>query len=152
MRERIVLTTKTFNPMSEGADSGLAPARIRRQIATSLERLGVDAVDLYLPHAMDEAIPVAETVGAFEELVAEGSIRAYGGSNVDAAWLEEALRHGRPDWVQNSHSLLERDDETGVLPDRGPGGSRLHAVQPARRRLADGEVPARRGAAGRAHG
>ena len=65
---------------------------------------------------MDEATPVAETIGAFEELAAEGTIRAYGGSNVDAAWLEEALRHGRPAWVQNSHSLLERDDETGVLP------------------------------------
>ena len=116
VRERIVLTTKTFNPMSEGADSGLAPARIRRQLATSLERLGVDAVDLYLPHAMDEATPVAETIVAFEELVAEGAIRAYGGSNVDAAWLEEALRHGRPAWVQNSFSLLERGDETGVLP------------------------------------
>src|SRR6187397_1914218 len=115
-RERIVLTTKTFNPMREGADSGLAPARIRRQLATSLQRLGVDAVDLYLPHAMDNTTPVAETIGAFEELVAEGSIRAYGGSNVDAEWLEEALRHGSPAWVQNSHSLLERDDEADVLP------------------------------------
>ena len=116
VRARIVITTKTFNPMTEGADSGLAPARIRRQLATSLERLGVDAVDLYLPHAMDDATPVADTVGAFEALVAEGSIRAYGGSNVDAEWLEEALRHGSPAWVQNSHSLLERDDENGVLP------------------------------------
>jgi len=65
---------------------------------------------------MDDATPVGDTIGAFEELVAEGSIRAYGGSNVDANWLEEALRHGRPAWVQNSHSLLERDDEGGVLP------------------------------------
>jgi aryl-alcohol dehydrogenase-like predicted oxidoreductase len=116
VRERIVLTTKTFNPMSEGADSGLAPVRIRSQLATSLERLGVDAVDLYLPHAMDEATPIAETIGVFEELVAEGTIRAYGGSNVDDRWLEEALRHGQPAWVQNSYSLLEREDETGVLP------------------------------------
>ncbi len=116
VRDRIVLTTKTFNPMSDGADSGLAPERVRRQLASSLERLGVDSVDLYLPHAMDAATPVAETIGAFEELAADGKIRAYGGSNVDAAWLEEALGHGRPAWVQNSHSLLERDDETGVLP------------------------------------
>ena len=116
VRDRIVLTTKTFNPMREGADSGLAPARIRRQLEASLERLGVDAVDLYLPHAMDDATPVAETIDAFEQLVAEGSIRAYGGSNVDAAWLEEALRHGNPAWVQNSHSLLERGDESDVLP------------------------------------
>ena len=65
---------------------------------------------------MDDATPVEETIGAFEELVAEGTIRAYGGSNVDAAWLEEALRHGSPAWVQNSHSLLDRDDESGVLP------------------------------------
>jgi aryl-alcohol dehydrogenase-like predicted oxidoreductase len=116
VREQIVLTTKTFNPMSEGATQGLAPARIKRQIESSLERLGVEAVDLYLPHAMDPETPVAETIGAFEELVAEGKIRAYGGSNVDAEWLEEALRHGRPAWVQNSYSLLERGDEAAVLP------------------------------------
>ena len=122
VRERIVLTTKTFNPMIEGADSGLAPARIRRQIASSLERLGVDRIDLYLPHAMDEATPVEETIGAFEQLVAEGTIRAYGGSNVDVAWLEEALRHGSPAWVQNSYSLLDREDETGVLPVVGRAG------------------------------
>jgi aryl-alcohol dehydrogenase-like predicted oxidoreductase len=116
VRERLVLTTKTFNPMSEGADSGLAPARIRRQLESSLTRLGVEAVDLYLPHAIDPATPVAETISTFEELRAEGKIRAYGCSNVDSAWLEEALRAGRPEWVQNSYSLLERGDETDVLP------------------------------------
>jgi aryl-alcohol dehydrogenase-like predicted oxidoreductase len=116
VRERVVLTTKTFNPMSEGADSGLAPARIRRQLESSLARLGVEAVDLYLPHAMDPATPVAETIGVFDELRAEGKIRAYGGSNVDARWLEEASRHGRPEWVQNSYSLLERGDEATVFP------------------------------------
>ncbi len=115
VRDRVVLTTKTFNPLSEGADSGLAPDRIRRQLESSLTRLGVDAVDLYLPHAIDDATPVAETIGAFEELRTEGKIRAYGGSNVDAQWLEEALRHGRPEWVQNSYSLLERADDEGVL-------------------------------------
>ncbi|MEO5574955.1 MAG: aldo/keto reductase [Gaiellaceae bacterium] len=115
VREQIVLTSKTFNPMAVGADSGLAPTRIRRQLAMSLDRLGVDAIDLYLPHAMDPATPVAETVGVFDELVAAGRLRAYGGSNVDAAWLEEALRHGTPTWVQNSFSLLERDDEDGAL-------------------------------------
>jgi len=116
VRDRVVLTTKTFNPMSEGADAGLSVARVRRQLETSLERLGVERVDLYLAHAMDDGTPVAETVGAFDELVAAGKIRAYGGSNVDAAWLEEALRHGRPDWAQNSYSLLDRGDEAAVLP------------------------------------
>ena len=115
VRDRIVLTTKTFNPMSAGADQGLAPERIRRQLEGSLERLGVESVPLYLAHAMDPDVPVAETIGTFEALVAEGKIRAYGGSNVDSAWLEEALRHGRPDWVQNAYSLLDRDVEDDVL-------------------------------------
>jgi aryl-alcohol dehydrogenase-like predicted oxidoreductase len=115
VREQLVLTTKTFNPMQEGADSGLSRRRIRRQIESSLQRLGVDRIDLYLPHARDPETPVAETIAAFEELVDEGKIRAYGGSNVDTAWLREALAHGRPDWVQNSFSLLDRGDESGVL-------------------------------------
>src|SRR5215204_5599171 len=116
VRERLVLTTKTFNPMHEGADHGLSPDRIRRQLESSLARLGIPEVDLYLPHDMDPDTPLAETIGALDELVAEGKIRAYGGSNVDAAWLDDALGIGRPDWVQNSYSLLERDDEVGVLP------------------------------------
>lgn len=116
VRDRIVLTTKTFNPMTDGADSGLAAVRIRRQIESSLGRLGADAVDLYLAHDMDAATPVEETMGAFEELAAAGKIRAYGGSNVDAPWLEEALRHGRPAWVQNAYSLLQRHDESDALP------------------------------------
>jgi aryl-alcohol dehydrogenase-like predicted oxidoreductase len=115
VRDQIVLTTKTFNPMSAGADDGLSPDRIRRQLDSSLERLGVESVPLYLAHAMDSTVPVAETIGTFEALVADGKIRAYGGSNVNVAWLEEALRHGRPDWAQNSYSLLDREAEQGVL-------------------------------------
>jgi aryl-alcohol dehydrogenase-like predicted oxidoreductase len=115
VRERIVLATKTFNPMAEGEDSGLSAERIRRQIRGSLTRLGVDGVPLYLAHAMDPEVPVAETIGTFAELVDEGTIQAYGGSNVDAAWLEEALRHGRPAWAQNSYSLLEREDEEEAI-------------------------------------
>jgi aryl-alcohol dehydrogenase-like predicted oxidoreductase len=115
VRDRIVLTTKTFNPMADGADHGLSRERIRRQIESSLARLGVESVPLYLAHDMDPAVPVAETIGTFEELVAAGKIRAYGGSNVDPAWIEEALRNGRPEWVQNSYSLLDREAEAGVL-------------------------------------
>jgi aryl-alcohol dehydrogenase-like predicted oxidoreductase len=122
VREQHGLTTKTFNPMQEGADRGLSRERIRRQIDSSLQRLGVDRVDLYLTHASDPETPVAETVAAFAELVDEGKIRAYGGSNVDTEWLEEALAHGRPDWVQNSFSLLDRADEHGVLAVCGREG------------------------------
>jgi aryl-alcohol dehydrogenase-like predicted oxidoreductase len=108
---RPVLTTKTYNPMSDGADSGLSRDRVRRQLNSSLRRLGVEAVDLYLAHEMDPATPLEETVGAFDDAVGAGKIRAWGGSNVDAAWIEQA----QPAWVQNSYSLLERGDENGVL-------------------------------------
>jgi aryl-alcohol dehydrogenase-like predicted oxidoreductase len=115
VRDRLVLTTKTFNPMAEGADSGLGAARIHRQLDGSLARLGVEAVDVYLAHEQDPDTPLDETIGAFAALQREGKIRSFGGSNVDRLWLEEALGHGRLDCVQNSYSLLERDDETGVL-------------------------------------
>ena len=54
---RPALTTKTFNPMDDGADQGLAPERIARQLDSSLERLGVDHVELYLAHDFDPDMP-----------------------------------------------------------------------------------------------
>jgi aryl-alcohol dehydrogenase-like predicted oxidoreductase len=110
------LTTKTFNPMDEGEDRGLAPARVRRQIDTSLQRLGVERVDLYLAHAWDPEVPVAELAEVFEELVAVGKIGAYGLSNVDGGQLREALEAGDFTVVQNSYSLLDREVEEEVLP------------------------------------
>ena len=111
-----VLTTKTYNPMAAGADRGLAPARIRRQLDSSLQRLGVERLDLYLCHEWDPDVPIAETAGALDELVAAGKIGAYGLSNVDAGQLREALAAGSFAWVQNSYSLLDRRDEADVLP------------------------------------
>ena len=61
--------------MDEGEDHGLAPARVRRQIETSLARLGVERVDLYLTHAWDPDVPIAETAGVFDELVRGGEDR-----------------------------------------------------------------------------
>jgi aryl-alcohol dehydrogenase-like predicted oxidoreductase len=111
---RPTLATKTFNPMGPGEDHGLAPARLRRQLASSLERLGVERVDLYLTHEPDPEVQLGETLDALDELVAAGQIGAYGGSNVDGTVLREAA--GRYRWVQNSYSLLERGDEAEVLP------------------------------------
>jgi 1-deoxyxylulose-5-phosphate synthase len=113
---RPVITTKTYNPMANGADHGLSRARIERQIESSLGRLGVDHVELYLAHDFDTEAPLAETVEAFESLVQRGLIRAWGVSNFDAQQLRATLAIGRPALVQNSYSLLERGDECAVLP------------------------------------
>jgi aryl-alcohol dehydrogenase-like predicted oxidoreductase len=110
------ITTKTFNPMDEGEDRGLAPERVRRQIDTSLRRLGVERVDLYLAHAWDDDVPAAELAGVFDELVVAGKVGAYGLSNVDDAQLRKALAAGSFAAVQDSYSLLDREVEDEVLP------------------------------------
>jgi len=119
VRDEIVLSTKTFNPMDVGEDHGLAPARVKRQLESSLRRLGVERVEMYLTHAPDPDVPIAETLGALDELVREGKAGAVGASNVDGSQLREALAAApgaRYEWVQNSYSLLDRDAEREVLP------------------------------------
>ena len=110
------LTTKTFNPMEAGADHGLRPDRIARQLRSSLDRLGVGQVDLYLAHDYDPAVPLAESLGAFRDAQAAGLIGAYGVSNFDAPQLAAALEAGAPQAIQNSYSLLARQDEPELLP------------------------------------
>ena len=115
-REQVILSTKVFNPMAAGADRGLAPARVQRQLDSSLARLRVERVDLYLLHEPDPETPLAETLGTFDELVTAGKIGAYGVSNVDGRYLREALAVGSPSFVQNSYSLLDRRDDKDILP------------------------------------
>jgi aryl-alcohol dehydrogenase-like predicted oxidoreductase len=110
------LTTKTFNPMAAGADYGLQPDRIARQLRSSLERLGVDRVELYLAHDYDPYVPLTEALGAFQAAQADGLIGAYGVSNFNARQLAASLAAGSPQAVQNSYSLLARQDEPELLP------------------------------------
>jgi aryl-alcohol dehydrogenase-like predicted oxidoreductase len=109
------LTTKTFNPMRAGADHGLRPERITRQLQSSLERLGVSGVDVYLAHDFDPEVPLAETLAAFADQQAAGLIGSYGVSNFDAGQLSAALAAGEPRAIQNSYSLLDRQDEPELL-------------------------------------
>ena len=110
------LTTKTFNPLQAGADHGLKPDRIARQLRSSLDRLGVDRVELYLAHEYDPDVPLAESLGALGAAQADGLIGAYGVSNFDGPQLAAALAAGTPRAVQNSYSLLVRQDERELLP------------------------------------
>src|SRR5215470_4633097 len=101
--------------MWPGADHGLAPERIARQLHASLDRLGVDRVELYLAHDFDPGVPLADTFAAFARAQTEGSVGAYGVSNFDAAQLTAALAAGSPRAIQNSYSLLAREDAAGLL-------------------------------------
>jgi aryl-alcohol dehydrogenase-like predicted oxidoreductase len=122
VRDRIVVATKTFNPMTEGGDRGLGRARIRRQVASSLRRLGLERIALYLAHDFDPTVPQEETLEAFDGLVREGLVGAVGASNFTAEQLAEALELSslegmtRYEWVQNAFSLLVQDDRETVFP------------------------------------
>ncbi len=114
---RPALTSKVFHSVvGDPADSGLSRDRILRQIDGSLERLGVDRVDTYMIHKPDPETPVAETMGTLDELLQAGKIGAVGASNVNRAWLEEALPVAPVSVVQNSYSVLDREAEAEVLP------------------------------------
>jgi aryl-alcohol dehydrogenase-like predicted oxidoreductase len=122
VRERVVVTTKTFNPMEEGADRGLSRTRILRQVETSLTRLGLERLPLYMTHDWDPQTPVEETLGALDTLVRDGKVGAVGCSNVTGEQLAEALELSRLEgltrfeWVQNAFSLLELGDAETVFP------------------------------------
>ena len=110
-----LLSTKTFNPMTEGGDHGLAPERMTRQLHSSLERLGVARVELYLTHDFDPDVEQQRVVETLERLRSEGLIRATGVSNYDAGQLRATLHRGHVDAIQNSYSLLARADEDELL-------------------------------------
>jgi aryl-alcohol dehydrogenase-like predicted oxidoreductase len=114
---RPAITTKVFHSVvGDPDDRGLAAERIMRQIEGSLERLRVDRVDTYLVHEPDPDTPLEETLAVMHGLQEAGEVGAIGGSNVDRAWLEEAVQLAPLTVVQNSYSLLERDAEADVIP------------------------------------
>jgi aryl-alcohol dehydrogenase-like predicted oxidoreductase len=119
----VVLSTKVYWSVSgDPSDRGLSRDRILRELQGSLERLRAERVDMYLTHEPDEETPIAETLGALDEVARAGVVGAIGASNLDGAGLQEALETSdrlglaRFGWVQNEYSLLRRGAEEEVLP------------------------------------
>ena len=93
-RHRIVLATKVGKEMGAG-QIGLSRAYIHSAVEASLRRLQTDCIDLYQSHDDDSGTPLAETLGAYAELIKAGKVRAIGASNFTAARLAEALATSR---------------------------------------------------------
>jgi aryl-alcohol dehydrogenase-like predicted oxidoreductase len=117
-REKLVIATK----VGMAPDlKGLSRATIRRGIEGSLQRLGIDRVDLYYAHRDDPDTPLQETLGEFGALIREGKIGHAGASNYSAARLQEAARVGREQGMaayvalQPHYNLLERGEYEGEL-------------------------------------
>lgn len=100
-RNEAVVATKV-------SPSNLDPKRLRQACDRSLKNLGTDCIDLYQIHWPSREVPVAESLGAMEDLKAAGKIRAYGVSNFGPIDLSEALQYGRVATDQMSYSLLFR--------------------------------------------
>jgi aryl-alcohol dehydrogenase-like predicted oxidoreductase len=112
-RDEVLVFTKVA-PSDEG--SGIRPEQIGRAVRGSLERLGIEHIDLYQVHWRDDAVPVEETWGAMADLVSQGLVRRIGVSNFDRPLLERCLPIHPVASVQNELSLLRRDDVDGLLP------------------------------------
>ncbi|MHB9134487.1 MAG: aldo/keto reductase [Armatimonadota bacterium] len=127
-RDDIVVATKVglnwsstegkhyFDLEGNTVNFNLRPAAIRYEVEQSLQRLGVDYIDLYQTHWQDPTTPIAETMGALLELKAEGKIRAIGVSNATIAQIEEYLAVGQVDSNQPKYNMLDREIEAEVLP------------------------------------
>ncbi len=113
-RDRVVLATKFGMEMGDGTEARGSREYVRKALDASLERLRTDRIDLYQYHRPDGITPIEETVGAMEELVAEGKVLALGSSNFDAAQVEAAGT--RLVTAQNEYSLLEREAEAELVP------------------------------------
>lgn len=109
-RDEVVIATKFGMPMGEGK-AGATPGYVRAACDDSLRRLGTDRIDLYQQHAPDPSVPIEETLGALQELVAAGKVVEIGCSNFTPEQIDasSAPAGARPfASVQNELSLLRR--------------------------------------------
>ncbi len=121
-RRDTVIATK-FGMKFDEARQGARPEYVRQAAEDSLRRLGTDYIDLYQLHQPDPNTPIAETLGAMDELVRAGKVREIGCSNFSASQIQEETREadrtGRKHFVsvQNQYNLFHREPEAEVLPE-----------------------------------
>lgn len=118
-RDRVVLATK-FGIMrnEQGERLGIegSPAYVRKACDASLQRLGVDYIDLYYQHRVDLNVPIEDTVGAMSELVTQGKVRHLGLSEAAPATIRRAHTVHPITALQTEYSLWMRDVEDEILP------------------------------------
>ncbi|QEW19091.1 General stress protein 69 [Marinibacterium anthonyi] len=123
MRDKVKLFTKVGSDMGSPGEKGLSEDWILKAADRSLERLGVEAIDLYFSHWPDPEVTHAETLGAYDTLLKAGKIKAIGASNYDAALLNAALdtaeAEGLPAYrvIQPEYNLYDRSTFEGPLKD-----------------------------------
>jgi len=142
-RDQVVLATK-FGLVSHSGDGpgnlDSSPANIRTALEGSLRRLGVDYIDLYYQHRVDPKVPIEDTVGALDELVAEGKVRHIGLSEAGPDTIRRGHAVHPITALQTEYSLWTRDPEARALPVLRELGIGLVAYSPLGRGMLTGTV------------
>lgn len=118
-RDQVVLATKFGNVRTpDGGWLGISgtPEYVRQACDASLQRLGVDTIDLYYQHRVDPKVPIEETIGAMAELVQQGKVRYLGMSEAAPATIRRAQAVHPITALQTEYSLWSRDPEDEILP------------------------------------
>jgi len=122
-REEVVIATKVFYPMHQGANArGLSRKSILNEIDASLRRLGTDYVDLYQIHRWDKYTPIEETLETLHDVIKAGKARYIGASSMYAWQFAKALYVADMNgWtrfasMQNHYNLLNREEEREMMP------------------------------------
>ena len=140
-RDQVFLATKFGNERSENGDwiriNG-TPEYVRQACDASLQRLGIDRIDLYYQHRVDKTVPIEETVGAMSELVKAGKVRHLGLSEAAPATLRRAHKVHPITALQTEYSLVARDVEAEILPAVRELGIGFVAYSPLGRGLLTG--------------
>lgn len=144
-REGLVIATKFGFRFDDrrivGVDS--SPANIRRAVEGSLNRLGIDCIDLYYQHRVDPAVPIEEVVGTLTDLIGEGKIRHIGLSEAGPDTIRRAAKAGPITALQSEYSLWERDIEEDILPACRENGVGFVPYSPLGRGFLTGQLTSR---------
>ncbi|OFE16316.1 aldo/keto reductase [Humibacillus sp. DSM 29435] len=142
-RDQVVLATKFGNERAEdGTRLGVngRPEYVRRAAEASLQRLGVDHIDLYYQHRVDQNVPIEETVGAMAELVAAGKVTHLGLSEASPNTIRRAHAVHPITALQTEYSLFTRHVEHEILPTLRELGIGLVPYSPLGRGILTGAI------------
>jgi aryl-alcohol dehydrogenase-like predicted oxidoreductase len=143
-RDQVVLATKfgivrdPDDPAARGQNG--TPEYVKQAAEASLERLGVDHIDLYYQHRVDPGTPIEETVGALAELVQEGKVRYIGLSEASPDTLRRANAVHQITALQTEYSLWSREPEDEILPTCRELGIGFVAYSPLGRGFLTGAI------------
>ena len=144
-REQVVIATKfgfEIDPTGEREQVGVdsRPEHVKRVAEGSLERLNVDAIDLFYQHRVDPDVPIEEVAGAVRELIAEGKVKHFGLSEAAAGTIRRAHAVQPVTAVQSEYSLWTRGPEAEVLPTLEELGSGFVPFSPLGRGFLTGTI------------